>query len=65
MALIQCDFFSEVLGLSTSMSVIFAASDKKRERDSPGKIRDAKYPTLYLLHGLSDDHTRLDPKNIH
>lgn len=46
MAFIQCDFFSEVLGLSTSMNVVL-----------PEKMTDKKHPTLYLLHGLSDDHT--------
>ena len=45
MAFIQCDFFSEVLELSTSMNVIL-----------PQPIRPS-YPVLYLLHGLSDDHT--------
>ncbi len=45
MALIQCDFYSEVLQLNTSMNVIL-----------PQPAR-ARYPVLYLLHGLSDDHT--------
>lgn len=45
MALIQCDFFSETLQLSTSLNVIL-----------PQPAR-ARYPVLYLLHGLSDDHT--------
>lgn len=45
MALIQCDFFSETLQFGTSMNVIL-----------PQPAR-ARYPVLYLLHGLSDDHT--------
>lgn len=45
MAFIQCDFFSDVLGLSVSMNVIL-----------PQPVRPS-YPVLYLLHGLSDDHT--------
>jgi len=45
MALIQCDFYSETLQLSTSMNVIL-----------PQPARD-RYPVLFLLHGLSDDHT--------
>jgi S-formylglutathione hydrolase FrmB len=45
MALIQCDFFSETLQLSTSMNVILP------------QPAQARYPVLYLLHGLSDDHT--------
>jgi putative tributyrin esterase len=54
MALIHCDFFSEVLGLSTSMYVILPQPAKK---EMGSKIRTTQYPTLYLLHGLSDDHT--------
>ena len=45
MALIQCDFYSDALQLSTSMNVIL-----------PQPAR-ARYSVLYLLHGLSDDHT--------
>jgi S-formylglutathione hydrolase FrmB len=45
MALIQCDFFSESLGFSTSMNVIL-----------PQPVRE-QYRVLYLLHGMSDDHT--------
>jgi S-formylglutathione hydrolase FrmB len=51
MALIHCDFFSEVLGLSTTMCVILP---DRSWQDARG---DHKHPTLYLLHGLSDDHT--------
>ena len=46
MALIQCDFHSEVLMLSASMNVIL-----------PDSVGQRPFPTLYLLHGLSDDHT--------
>jgi S-formylglutathione hydrolase FrmB len=45
MAFIQCDFFSNVLQLSVSMNVVL-----------PQPIRPS-YPILYLLHGMSDDHT--------
>jgi len=51
MALIHCDFKSKVLDLSTSMVVILP----QLEPSQSGRRR--KYPTLYLLHGLSDDHT--------
>lgn len=50
MALIKCDFFSEVLGLSTSMTVIIPQTPLAEEENK-------KHPTLYLLHGFSDDHT--------
>ena len=55
MALIHCDFRSEVLQLCCSMCVVIP------QRHGTLKIRESgrttKYPTLYLLHGLSDDHT--------
>ncbi len=47
MALLQCDFRSEVLGLDTQMNVLLPEKNR-----TTGK----KYPVLYLLHGLSDDH---------
>ncbi|HUT31839.1 MAG TPA: alpha/beta hydrolase family protein [Planctomycetota bacterium] len=46
MALLHCDFFSDVLQLSCSMDVILPQAPARR-----------RFPTLYLLHGLSDDHT--------
>ncbi len=48
-ALIHCDFFSNALELNTSMTVILP--------QLPGAGPNRKLPTLYLLHGLSDDHT--------
>ena len=45
MALIHCDFASKTLGLGTSMDVILP-------QESAGP-----HPCLWLLHGLSDDHT--------
>ncbi|GGJ07582.1 esterase [Alicyclobacillus cellulosilyticus] len=56
MALIHCDFFSEVLGLSCSMYVILPQSTHN-QIGLTGAARDGKHPTLYLLHGMSDDHT--------
>lgn len=56
MALLHVDFFSEVLGQSMQMDVILPQQTKKQMGMSG--VREAgKYPTLYLLHGLSDDHT--------
>lgn len=49
MAFMQCSFFSESLGTGAHVNVIV-----------PQKYPAAKnpvYPVLYLLHGLSDDHT--------
>jgi putative tributyrin esterase len=57
MALIQCDFFSDVLGLSCSMNVILP-QQTTRQIGMEGKARDGgRYPVLYLLHGMSDDHS--------
>ncbi|WP_408007629.1 alpha/beta hydrolase [Pseudalkalibacillus sp. A8] len=55
MAFIQCDFYSEALQCSTSIHVILPQPVGLLDPDEAvqGKI----YPTLYLLHGLSDDHT--------
>ncbi|WP_025678666.1 alpha/beta hydrolase [Paenibacillus massiliensis] len=54
MALIQCQFYSETLGLSTSMRVILP-----QQTTSQIGMHNAQglgpHPVLYLLHGLSDD----------
>lgn len=56
MAFIQCNFFSDVLGMSSSMNVIIP--EKKENRIGiKTKADQERYPVLYLLHGLSDDHT--------
>lgn len=56
MALIRCDFFSDVLGLSTSMTVILPQATSS-QIGMTGAVRDSAPPVLYLLHGLSDDDT--------
>jgi putative tributyrin esterase len=55
MALLHCNFYSVVLELSCSMDVILPEPDRSPE----GEILEKKslFPVLYLLHGLSDDHT--------
>lgn len=55
-ALIQCQFFSEVLQLSTSMTVILP-QQTTTQIGMQNKTTGAKHQTLYLLHGLSDDDT--------
>ncbi|MFD1172365.1 alpha/beta hydrolase [Oceanobacillus picturae] len=52
MALFQCEFSSEVLSRSVSMNVILPQPSFKDEDTT-----DKKYPTLFLLHGFSDNHT--------
>ena len=59
MPLFSCDFFSSSLQMAVSMNVILPDD---RARYAPGAIADdshrqRRYRTLYLLHGLSDDHT--------
>jgi putative tributyrin esterase len=56
MAHIRCDFFSEVLNLSTSMTVILP-QQTKTQIGMENKQFGTKHQTLYLLHGLSDDDT--------
>ena len=56
MALIHCNFFSDVLGLSCSMDVILPQATT-RPIGMAGVAERETFPTLYLLHGLSDDHT--------
>lgn len=48
MALFQCDFHSNALQIAASMNVILPQNTC---------LEGNKLPTLYLLHGLSDDHT--------
>ncbi|MCM0676325.1 esterase family protein [Micromonospora phytophila] len=56
MALIRCDFHSEVLGVSTSMTVILPQRTAS-QIGMPGSTVPGDPPVLYLLHGLSDDDT--------
>lgn len=54
MALIQCDFYSNVLGISSSMNVILPFDGGIGISSSDNKT---SFSLLYLLHGLTDDHT--------
>lgn len=56
MALIQCDFASETLGMACSMNVILPQAAPSQV-GMGGVSRGGKHPVLYLLHGYSDDHT--------
>jgi S-formylglutathione hydrolase FrmB len=57
MALINCDFFAESLSLSTSMTVIVPQQTSSQIGMTGSAAGPAGAPVLYLLHGLSDDHT--------
>jgi len=56
MALIQLDFFSDVLGMNTSVNVILPQTSRGII-GVDGAGAEKSFPTMYLLHGLSDDHT--------
>jgi putative tributyrin esterase len=56
MALLRCDYFSEVLEVGTSMTVLLPqATEQQIGVSSDAMAGDP--PLLYLLHGLSDDAT--------
>lgn len=56
MAHLRCDFFSESLALSTSMTVLLP-QPARGQIGMAGRADEAAPPVLYLLHGLSDDDT--------
>ncbi|HET9591170.1 MAG TPA: alpha/beta hydrolase family protein [Anaerolineales bacterium] len=53
MILTEVNFFSETLGLGSSMHVLVPQRPLAQAQKKPKK----KWRTLYLLHGHSDDHT--------
>jgi S-formylglutathione hydrolase FrmB len=57
MALINCDFYSEMLELSTSMTVLLPQQTRTQIGLTGAAPSEHGAPVLYLLHGLSDDHT--------
>jgi putative tributyrin esterase len=57
MALVNCQFFSESLGLSMAMNVILPQPASAKQIGITSPDRKTRYPALYLLHGLSDDHS--------
>jgi putative tributyrin esterase len=56
MARVRCDFFSEVLGVGTSMTVLLPQQTSE-QIGLPARYAGDPPPVLYLLHGLSDDDT--------
>src|SRR3954470_13685669 len=56
MAHLRCDFFSEALSLSTSMTVLLPQRTTT-QIGLAGRQVGGPPPVLYLLHGLSDDDT--------
>lgn len=56
MALLECSFYSEMLGFNTTMNVILP-QQTTTQIGQKGAAKKERYPTLFLLHGLSDDHS--------
>ncbi|HEX3774769.1 MAG TPA: alpha/beta hydrolase family protein [Polyangiaceae bacterium] len=56
MASIDCKFFAETLGMSSSLRVILP-EPPLRDLEAGKSTPSGGYPVLYLLHGLSDDET--------
>jgi putative tributyrin esterase len=55
-AFLTCDFFSETLEVGTTISVVLPQPTE--EQIGVGtEVREGPPPVLYLLHGLTDDHT--------
>jgi len=59
MALVHCNFFAHSLGLCVSVDAIIPQPEPEELGTAAGRRRAAarRHPTLWLLHGLSDDHT--------
>ena len=56
MARLTCDFFSDALQVGTSMTVVLPQQTETQVGVTPADAGGPP-PVLYLLHGLSDDHT--------
>jgi putative tributyrin esterase len=57
MALVTCDFFSDVLEVGCSMTVVLPQPTEEQIGVEGDAIPRTDFPVLYLLHGLSDNHT--------
>jgi len=57
MALVDCDFYSESLEMGASVSVVLPQATETQIGVDAAAGPSGPLPVLYLLHGLSDDHT--------
>jgi len=57
MALVSVDFFSEALEVGTSMTVVLPQPTEAQIGIASAGSPAQGPPVLYLLHGMSDDHT--------
>jgi S-formylglutathione hydrolase FrmB len=57
MALVTCDFFSDALEVGTSVTLVLPQATESQIGVDASAAGGGEMPVLYLLHGLSDDHT--------
>ena len=57
MALLHVDFFSDVLGMCVEMDVILPQATHGQIGMEGKSADEGDWPVLFLLHGMSDDHT--------
>lgn len=57
MALCQIEVFSQALKMQTQVTVVIPQKKTVGEIGIANGASDTAYPCLYLLHGLSDDHS--------
>ena len=57
MSLIVLNFYSEALGMQTEALVLMPQKGNYGEIGANNKTQAGPYKCLYLLHGLTDDHT--------
>ena len=57
MALLSVSFYSEALEFGTAMTVVLPQPTETQIGLLSGKTPEQGPPVLYLLHGMSDDHT--------
>lgn len=57
MAYMQVEMFSQALHMAVGVDVILPQPVKNEIGLESGEKTDQKYPTLWLLHGATDDQT--------
>ena len=57
MAFANLKFYGESLGMQTEVYVVIPQQSSAGEIGIENNAKQEKYKCLYLLHGLSDDHT--------
>ena len=57
MALLTVDLFSESLDMGTTLTVVLPQAAEGQIGVEPIVVPEHGWPVLYLLHGLTDDHT--------